>query len=134
AGQGDQGLGDGVLLSVEDQAGQPLLEALEAGVGESVGKGFEESLPKGEQLGSLHEAPPVFKGVRGVVTTDILRTGGASGYPPLLASHDFSGHAKGHIFRKLLLSGNIYNLTNTFSNPSQSITLRNDTSTLTLNH
>src|SRR5262249_19402603 len=103
--QADEGLGDGVLLDVQGQAGEPLPEALEAGVGEGLGEGLQERLPVVEQLGSLQEAPPVFDGVRDVTATDILRTGGASGYPPLPTSDLLCRRARGHIFRKLLFKG-----------------------------
>jgi len=61
ASQADEGLGDGVLLDVEDQPGEPLLEAGEAGVGEGVGAGQQQFLPEAEQLGSLHGAPPCLR-------------------------------------------------------------------------
>src|SRR5205823_12535909 len=64
--EGDERLGDGVFLDVEGQAGEPLGEALEAGVGEGVGAGGEQVLPVVPELGSLHKAPPVSEEV-GVV-------------------------------------------------------------------
>src|SRR5262249_57793679 len=54
----DQGLGDGVLLDVQRQAGDPLDEALLAAAGEADGHGQDDGLPKGPQPGSLHRAPP----------------------------------------------------------------------------
>src|SRR5207249_11641859 len=71
ASQADEGLGDGVLLDVEDQSGEPLLEAGEAGVGEGVGAGQQQFLPEAEQLGSLHGAPPC---LRSSVVAQLLTT------------------------------------------------------------
>ena len=57
---GDDGLGDGVLLDVEGQCGDPLDEAAVAGASEGRGEGLEQSLPDGPDEGSLpHGASPV---------------------------------------------------------------------------
>src|SRR5262249_60917273 len=42
----DEGLGDGVLLDVEGQAGDPLGEATPAGTSEAGGEGGEQRLPQ----------------------------------------------------------------------------------------
>ena len=46
---GQDGLGDGVLLDVEGQGGDPLGEAAEAGLGEGPGEGAEQALPDGPE-------------------------------------------------------------------------------------
>src|SRR5262249_42082820 len=81
AAAADEGRGEGVSRDVASQAGQPFLEAAAAVDGEGVGTGVEAFLPVGPALGSLQEAPPVFRGVRGVVIADIRCTGAALGYP-----------------------------------------------------
>src|SRR5262249_51093829 len=55
--EGDEGLGDGVFFDVEDQAGEPLDEASEAGAGEAAGEGGQQGLPDGPESGSVHGAP-----------------------------------------------------------------------------
>src|SRR5262249_37232758 len=81
--EADQGLGDGVLLDVEDQAGHPLLEAQEAGVGEGTGAGGQQRLPVVPQVASLPGAPPVFEVVSETSAAAILPTGGAVGHPQI---------------------------------------------------
>src|SRR6202789_2043424 len=53
-----QGLGDGVFLGVENESGEPLDKAVEAGSGEALGVRGENVLPERPQLDSVHEAPP----------------------------------------------------------------------------
>src|SRR5262249_46265438 len=57
--EGEQGLGDGVLLDVEGQSGDPLDEASPAGGGKGVAEGPEQGLPERPEEGSLHRTPPV---------------------------------------------------------------------------
>src|SRR5207248_4601692 len=56
--QSDEGLGDGVLLDVEGQAGDPLDEALLAATGEAHSNRYQDGLPERPQLDSFHHAPP----------------------------------------------------------------------------
>jgi len=64
--QGDQRLGDGVLLDVEGQAGDPLDETLPASSGKAEGKGQQDGLPERPQPVSVHHAPPGTRFVGGV--------------------------------------------------------------------
>src|SRR6185369_7556597 len=50
---GQGGLGDGVLLDVEGQGGDPLGEATMAGSGEGPGEGLERCLPDGPEQRSV---------------------------------------------------------------------------------
>ena len=59
--QAHQTLGDGVLLDIEDQSGDPFAEALEAPVGERLREGGEEFLPMAPNLAKFHRAPPVVR-------------------------------------------------------------------------
>src|SRR5262249_34087471 len=56
--EGEEGLGDGVLLDVQRQAGEPLDETPVARLAEDVAIGFEDGLPVVPQLRSVHDAPP----------------------------------------------------------------------------
>src|SRR5262249_60820411 len=56
--QANEGLGDGLLLGVEGQAGDPLDEALLAAAGEADGDRQQDGLPERPQQSSLHRAPP----------------------------------------------------------------------------
>jgi hypothetical protein len=51
--EADEGLGDGMFLVVEGQAGGPLDEVAKAGLGEAVGVGLEQFLPQGTQVGNV---------------------------------------------------------------------------------
>lgn len=56
---GGDRLGDGVLLDVEDQCGNPLDEAAVSGSCEGRGEALEQSLPEGPDEGGLpHGASP----------------------------------------------------------------------------
>src|SRR5262249_19463573 len=55
--EGDQGLGDGVLLDVEGQPGDPRGEAREAGPGAAQGVTQQQLLPEGPQSLSFHATP-----------------------------------------------------------------------------
>ena len=58
--QGQDRLGDGVLLDVERHGGDPLGEAAEAAAGERAGEGLEQGLPDGPRERSFgHGASPV---------------------------------------------------------------------------
>src|SRR5262245_22718685 len=98
--QADQGLGDGVLLDIEYQAGQPLGEAAEAGVGEGIGARPEQRLPVSPQLRSLHRhlswlgISALFKGA------DILATGGSLVDPPCRSGSTSNAGTRAHDFRE----------------------------------
>src|SRR5439155_12287489 len=55
----DERLGDSVFFDVEGQAGDPLAEAMPAGVGESPAERAQKFLPQRPYVVSLHTTPPV---------------------------------------------------------------------------